>query len=140
MIRWVPNLTDTITESGEFEEDGDLHYGILLSERFRPVMGRTDYLIGRAIFLARDFLHELIEIRFRQEVRADWEQGTVAEEFLDRADVGARFEQVGREAVAKYVAGDATADFGAAARFGDGALQARAVGVVASSHSGARVP
>lgn len=60
----------------------------------------------------------------------------VAEQLLDRADVVAVFEQVGREGVAQRVAGDALGNAGCRAGAADGALEHGLVQVPAPDLSG----
>ena len=73
------------------------------------------------------------ETRPIQDVGADPRRRDVAvtEELLHRADVGARSEQVRREAVAQHVAPDGFCDVRLARRVPDGALQDRLAQVVA---------
>src|SRR5690606_11346643 len=60
----------------------------------------------------------------------------VAEQGLDRADVAAVFEQVGREGVAEAVTGGALRDAGGEDRAADGALQDGLVEVMAAELAG----
>jgi len=63
----------------------------------------------------------------------------VAEEFLDGADVGAGFQEMGGEGVAEGVAGGGLEDFGAGDGVADKALEDGFVEVVASALTGARI-
>ena len=63
----------------------------------------------------------------------------MAEEFLNGADVVAVLEEVGGEAVAKGVRGNAFVDFGRARSFFNGFLKGGFVNVVTAEKSGFRV-
>ena len=63
----------------------------------------------------------------------------MAEKFLDGADIGAGFEEVGGEGVAEGVGAGAFLEFGGANGGGEGALDCRLVDVMAAVGLGARI-
>jgi hypothetical protein len=88
--------------------------------------------VQRAFYAEAGFLHDV-------GVELGGGDVFVAEEFLDGADIGARFEKVCGKTVAESMGTGAFADFGGADSGGDGALEAGFVDVMTAGGAGARV-